>query len=117
VQWVERAVQHVIQALVDARSFEGDHGKGVLDDADRAAIALIGPTDTARLDIGHVAAHRAEVHGVLHVLEGFGQVAYCLGWLTQQMKRQPLSGLGSDPRQRGERLDSPGDRLDMHGGQ
>ena len=54
------------------------------------------------------------MHGVLHVLERFGQAAHHLRWLAQQMKGQPLSGLGPDARQRGERLDGAGDRLDVH---
>src|SRR5579859_5385213 len=52
VERVERAVQHVIQALVDARALEGDDRERVLDDADGGAIALIRPTDGAWFDVG-----------------------------------------------------------------
>ena len=112
VQRVERTVQHVVQPLVDARPLQRHHRQRILHDADGRAVALIGAADAARLDVGHVAAHRAEVDRFLHVQEGLGQVADGLRGLAEQMKRQPLRRLGADARQAREGLDGAGDRLD-----
>ena len=78
VQRVERTVQHVVQTFVDARTFEGDDGQRVLDDADRGLITLVGAADAARLNVRDVAAHRAEVDGGLHVDDRLGQFAHGL---------------------------------------
>src|SRR5205823_6952491 len=86
----------------------------VFDDADCRAIALVRAANTAWLHVGDVAAYRAEMDGLLHVQDRFGQVRDGVWRLAQQVKRQPLRGLGANARQRGERLDGAGDRLNVH---
>ena len=88
----ERAAEHVVEAAVLARPLERDEVDGLLDDADRRAVATGVEADRAQLVLGEVAALAAEADALLHVHDRRRERERFLLRALQEMEGEPLRG-------------------------
>ena len=95
----ERAAEHVVEAAVLRRPLERDEVDGLLDDADRRAVAPRVEADRAELLLGEVAALAAEAHALLHLLDRVGERERLLLLRLEEVEREPLRGAAADSRQ------------------
>src|SRR5258708_3464212 len=83
----------MIDAVVKAGSFNGRDAGRLFDHADHALVARgIGAIGTG-IDIGDIAANRAEMKVLLEIANGQGESVGVRRARTQQMERHPLGAL------------------------
>ena len=104
VQRRQRAVQHVIDAVVVRAFDDGDAGR-LFDDANLALIARRARAIDARIDIGDVVADGAEAQLCLELADGVGERIGIRGARAQNVKGEALRALGSDAGQLAQLLD------------
>ena len=95
----QRAAEHVVEPAVFRGPLERDEVDGLLDDADRRAVAPCVEADRAELVLGEVAAIAAEADALLDLLDRAGERERLLLLGLEEMKRKPLCGAASDPGQ------------------
>ena len=95
----ECAAEDVVEAAVLRRPLERDDIDGLLDYADRGAVAPRVEADRAQLVLGEVAALAAEADALLHLLDRAGERERLLLLRLEEMEGEPLRRAAADARQ------------------
>ena len=106
----QRAVQHMVQALVFLGSLERDHVARLRDHADGLLVACLIRADRAGLAVRQILAALAGEGARLGVADRVREALRVLLGQVEHIKRQPLRGFLADAGQSGEFLDQPLDR-------
>lgn len=104
-------VEYVIEASVDAGMLYCQDVLGLLNDADRAAVALLAAAELAGVDVSYVVADGAERYLLLDLPYGVGEEAGLFAGSAQQIVGDALSTLGPDAGQLAQFLDEPVDGI------
>ena len=111
---VDRAAQHVVQAVERVRTLDAHDVLDLLDHADHAAVAPRIRADRAGARFADVAAHLAEPHLGLDLVDRVDQVLRFLVGGRQQIEGDALRAFRPDAGQFGERVDQTLDRAVIH---
>src|SRR5581483_9721058 len=95
----ERAAEDVVEAAVLRGPLERDEVDGLLDDADRRAVAARVEADRAELLLGEVAALAAEADALLHLADRRRERERLLLRHLEDVEGEPLRRPAADPRQ------------------
>ena len=106
----DRAVEHVIDTAKEVGALDREHVEGLLDDADEPGVALVRLADRARVRLGDVEARAAVAEVRLHAPDGRSQRLSVPIRGAEDVIREPLRGLRSDPGELRELVDEPRER-------
>src|ERR1700689_1290840 len=109
----EVAHEHEVASAIAAGGLDRDHIGRRLDRTQKRGIALWGGADHAQLPFGEHAAALAAAHRLQGRAERLGECACPRSSFLQQMKRHALRALRTDPGQRAQGVDEPGEERRM----
>ena len=111
VQRRQRTVKHVIDAVVTARLLDRGYVGWFFDDANQALIACGAAAIHAGINVGDVAANRAQMKTGLDLTDRLGKQVSVFVAGAQDVKGEPLRRLAANARQLLQFIDEPRHRF------
>lgn len=90
-------MENMVQPLVHTCLLDRQHVEGLFNNANRTLVTIWTGTNRTGVRACHIITFGTENKAALKVGDSFGQILASFRRLTNQMKGQSLSGLGTDP--------------------